>query len=347
MSDVGLWKGLFPATVLPLNEDFSIDEANLRGLVRFLLDVEGVSGLACNGHAGDAWSLTREERVRVVEIHVEEAGRKFPIIAGVSGQSTRDYVEQMRDAKDAGATAVLVTPPPLFKNVSMLGPDIPLTFFRDLSEAVDISIVVFQHPIVYGNNYYSPDTLAKLTEIKNVVAVKESVGDYRMYERDLAALLRAPRRISILTSSDVLLFPCFALGHSDGSLISLGTLMPHWMADMLAAFKRNDIERAREINSRLLDLVHMFYDATGVNNCAFIKEALHMLGVLDKPCVSRPPHRAFTDQDRAAIRRVLEGSGLMDFYQKRVTVVAGSGRQEFPARAPRPNDLGARTHSFG
>ncbi|MBT3352686.1 MAG: dihydrodipicolinate synthase family protein [Nitrospinaceae bacterium] len=314
MSVSNPWRGLFPATVLPCREDFSIDEEDLRILIRFLMGVRGVSGLACNGHAGDAWALTREERDLVTQIHVEEAGGQILVIAGVSGLCTRDYVEQMGDAKASGAAAVLVLPPPLFRGGSNRGPDEPVAFIRSLAEAVDIPIVLFQHMIGQGNNY-SAETMARLAEIEAVVAVKDAVGDYRLYEKDLIALLGAKRRISILNSSDVLLFPCGALGHNDGSLISLGTLMPHWMVELIEAFWRDDLSAARAVNDRVHPVVNMFYNTPGVNNAAFIKEALHMLGVLSRPCVIRPPHRTFDERDRAAIRSVLDESGLTEFYK--------------------------------
>ena len=78
MSGLNLWRGLFPATVLPFDEDYRIDQPELRALIRFLLDVRGVAGLACNGHAGDCWALTREERRQVIEVHVEEAEALLP-----------------------------------------------------------------------------------------------------------------------------------------------------------------------------------------------------------------------------------------------------------------------------
>ncbi|MFC1491289.1 dihydrodipicolinate synthase family protein [Nitrospinota bacterium] len=309
------WRGLFPATILPLKENYTIDEPELRVLIRFLMTVRGVNGLACNGHAGDCWSLTREERNRVTQIHMEETGGRLPIVCGVSGECTRDYIELMKDTKEAGASGVLVVPPPIFRNISVQGPEAPYTFFHSLAQAVDIPIIVFQHSVRRGN-HYSPETLAKLTEIENVVAVKEAVGDLKLYERDLVALRQAPRRISILASSDIMLFPCFALGHSVGSLISLGSLAPHWMVEMIEAFEQGNLVRAREIYERLFHLVDLFYNTPGVNNSAFIKEALYMLGVLSSPCISRPPHPTFTEKDREAIRRVLEESGLAAFYEK-------------------------------
>jgi 4-hydroxy-tetrahydrodipicolinate synthase len=312
--DANAWKGVFPATVLPLAANFEIDETDLRGLIRWLMMVKGVSGLACNGHAGDAWSLTRQERQRVTEIHVEEAAGRIPIICGISGNTTRDYIDSMADAKEAGADAVLVIPPPMFRGVSARGADQPFAFFSDLADAVDIPIIIFQHMISLGNNY-SPQTLAKLTEIDNIVAIKASTGDYKLYEQELLALRTAPRRISILASSDVLLFPYFSLGHWDGTLVSLASLAPHWIVDFVEAFARDDIVAARAIWEQLYPVVELFYKTLGINNSAFIKEALHLMGVLANPGRMRKPHPTFSDHDREAIRALLERAGLLALYR--------------------------------
>jgi 4-hydroxy-tetrahydrodipicolinate synthase len=309
------WHGLYPATILPFNGDYAIDVLELRRLLRFLAKVRGVNGFLCNGHAGDCWALSREERQRVIQIHVDEVNGDFPIISAIAGESTREVIEQMREAKEAGASAVLVMPPGIFRNVSILDPEMPYVFFKSLSEAVDIPMIVFQHPIFRGNNY-SPETLAKLTEIDNVVAIKETVWDIKLYERDLVALRRAPRRISILIANDTLLFPSFVFGHSDGALIGLGTLVPHWVVEMFEAVKKNDLSKARKINDQLYPIVELLYYTPGLNTYCAIKEALKMLGVLTKHCVPRAPLLALTEKNRLAISRALEESGLADFYAK-------------------------------
>jgi len=315
MSNTGMWRGLFPATVLPIDEDDSINESELRSIIRFLKTVRGVSGFACNGHAGDCWGITPEERRRIIEIHVEEAGGELPVIAGLTPECTREAVEMAMEAKDAGASAVLVMPPGIFRNISVQGPETPYAFFGELASAVDIPIIVFQHPIYRGNNYNAA-TLAKLTEIERIVAVKDAVWDLKLYERDLAALRSAPRRISILPANDTLLFPSFVLGDSDGALIGLGTLVPHWVVDMYEAVERGDIALGRDINNRLFPIVELFYHTPGLNAHAAIKEALFVLGILTKPCISRSPQRAITDREKESIRRVLNESGLVDFYKK-------------------------------
>ena len=309
------WQGLYPATVLPFHEDYSIDEMELRRLLRFLMKVQGVSGFLCNGHAGDCWSLTREERKQVIEIHVEEAGGHLPIIAAIGGESTREAIEQMREAKDAGASTVLVMPPGIFRNISVQGPEMPYSFFTSLAEAVDIPMIVFQHPIFRGNNY-SAETLAKLTEINNIVAIKETVWDIKLYERDLVALRQAPRRIPILTANDTLLLTSFVLGDSEGALIGLGSLTPHWVVEMFEAVKSNDLIKAREINDRLFPIVELLYYTPGLNTYSAIKEALYVLGMFTKPSIPRPPLQVLTKEYAEAVRHALRISGLEELYRK-------------------------------
>jgi 4-hydroxy-tetrahydrodipicolinate synthase len=309
------WQGLYPATVLPMNKNFSIDEPDLRRLIRFLKGIKGVSGLACNGHAGDCWAITPKERRRIIDIHIEEAAGKIPIIAGLTPECTREAIEGAKEAKAAGASAVLVMPPGIFRNIAVQGSDAPYAFFSEIANAVDIPIVIFQHP-VYRQNNYNAATLVKLTEIKNIVAVKDAVWDFKLYERDLMALLKAPRRISILVANDTFLYPSFCLGDSDGALIGFGTLAPHWMVDMYEAVKRGDLKRGQEINSRIFPIVELLYHTPGLNAHAAIKEALYMLGVLTKPCVSRSPQRAVTEKEKEILRNALAQSGLAEFYKK-------------------------------
>jgi len=309
------WGGLYPATVLPLDRNGRIDEPDLRRLIRFLKGIKGVSGLACNGHAGDCWGVTSRERRRIIEIHREEAGGKFPIIAGVTPECTREAIEGAKEAKAAGASAVLVMPPGIFRNISVQSSDAPYAFFSEIAGAVDIPIVVFQHPVFRQNNYNAA-TLARLTEIENIVAVKDAVWDLKLYERDLAALRQAPRRIAILTANDTLLYPSFCLGDSDGALIGFGTLAPHWMVDMYEAVKRGDLKRGQELNRRIFPIIELLYHTPGLNAHAAIKEALYMLGVLTKPCVSRSPQRAVTEKEKETLGRALKESGLAEFYGK-------------------------------
>src|SRR5258707_15633100 len=105
------FSGVMPANVLPFTSDLAIDEPAYRRHLRWLADTRGVTGLVVNGHAAEVSSLTREERRRALAIAVDEVGGRCPIVAGVYSDGTREAVEFARDAKEGGATGVLVFPP--------------------------------------------------------------------------------------------------------------------------------------------------------------------------------------------------------------------------------------------
>jgi 4-hydroxy-tetrahydrodipicolinate synthase len=307
-----VFSGLLPASVLPVDEQEQIDEAELRTLIRFLLSVQGVGGIVCNGHAGDVWALTRAQKRRVIEVHVDEARGRLPIIAGVDANSTREALELAADARDAGAAGVLVLPP---SGMRAPNHDVAVAYFEDLARGVDIAIIAFQYPKM-SPQAYAPTTLARLAEISNVVAVKDAAWDIKAFEADAVALKGAPRRVAHLNALDTMLLAGF-LFTTDGSLIGFGNLVPHWVLEMLDAMRRRDLDTARAVNDRLYPLVDVLYQTPGLPTHAAIKEALYMVGVLNKPSLSPRPTRALNDNDRAHLRQALEESGLAAFYAKR------------------------------
>src|SRR5437870_6199512 len=108
------FSGVMPANLLPFKADLSIDEPAYRGHLRWLADTSGVTAIVANGHAAEVASLGREERKRALAIAVDEVGGACPIVAGVYTDGTAEAVELARDARQAGATGILVFPPTLF-----------------------------------------------------------------------------------------------------------------------------------------------------------------------------------------------------------------------------------------
>jgi len=107
-------RGSLPASLCPFRPDFSIDEEAFADHVRWLVEASKGGGIVCNGHAGEVASLTRKERKRVVEVAVREAKGKAPVVAGVYSDSTPEAIELARDAEGAGASAILLFPPPVW-----------------------------------------------------------------------------------------------------------------------------------------------------------------------------------------------------------------------------------------
>ncbi|GAI04654.1 unnamed protein product, partial [marine sediment metagenome] len=228
--------------ITPFTEKGEVDIEGIVENVEFLTK-SGVHGIVVNGCTGEAVSLTREERTKVIRTSVNAAKGKVKIIAGTGVPTTRQVIELTEDAKSAGADTVLVITPFL---------EIPskeglFKHYETLAKTVDIPVIVYNIPQHTGVEI-DPQTLNKLAEIDNIVGVKDSSGNLSQF----AEMIRLTGdKISVLSGSDDLLFQSFLMGAS-GAIIALGNIAPKMTVDLYNAVKDGDIEKAKEIYYKLL-----------------------------------------------------------------------------------------------
>jgi 4-hydroxy-tetrahydrodipicolinate synthase len=302
------FSGAIPANLLPFDDDFSIDEPNYRRHLSWLAGTAGVQAIVCNGHAGEVSSLNQQERRRALRLALDEVGDRVAVITGIFTDNTLEAVEMAREAKADGASGLLVFPPTLFMWGAQLRPEMPLTHFQRISDATDLPIIVFEYPPASGIGY-QPDTLAALARIENVVAVKDWSNDMVTYERNLRALRRTGRPVALLSSYTMSLFASYVLG-ADGSISGMGSVTADLHVQLYSAVRRGDLETARRLNDRLDPLVRVFYAPPFVDMHNRMKEALALLGRIDKAVV-RPPLKRIGETERKQIRQALVKSGLM------------------------------------
>ena len=302
-----LFSGVIPANLLPFTPDYGIDEANYRRHLAWLADVPGVTAITVNGHAAEVSSLNRDERRHALAIALHEVGARLPLIAGIYTDSTYEAVELARDAKAEGARGLLIFPPTLFMWGAQLRPEMPYRHFATIAEAVDLPLVVFQYPPASGIGY-EPDTLVKLTEIPQVVAVKEWSNDMIAFERNLRAVRSTGRPVAILSSFTMSLFSSFVLG-ADGAISGMGSVAADLQAELFALVQRGELAAARQVNDRLEPLVRVFYAPPFVDMHNRMKEALALLGRIDRAIV-RPPLQPVSDAERLRISEALSHAGI-------------------------------------
>jgi 4-hydroxy-tetrahydrodipicolinate synthase len=303
------FSGVIPANLLPFTPDYDIDEVNYRRHLRWLADVPGVTAITVNGHAAEVSSLRRDERRRALAIALDEVGSELPLIAGIYTDNTFEAVELARDARSEGARGLLVFPPTLFMWGAQLRPEMPYRHFAMIAEAADLPLVVFQYPPSSGIGY-TPETLVKLTDIPQVVAVKEWSNDIIAFERNLRAIRSTGRPVAILSSFTVSLFSSFVLG-ADGAISGMGSVAADLQAELFAHVQRGDLEAARQVNDRLEPLVRVFYAPPFVDMHNRMKEALAVLGRIDRAVV-RPPLQPVSDAERSSISEALHRAGLLE-----------------------------------
>lgn len=306
-------KGLFPAPVIPLDDDLGLMErefiVHVQRLARAGADVGGV---VVNGHAGEVTTLDREERARVVRAAHEAAPTGFSVIAGVAALSTAEAIKLTQDAKDAGADAALVFPP--FDYFPRRGAartvEAPFRFFSSIAEEVDLPLVVFQYPLWTGISY-TTETLVRLCEIDSVVGIKNAVWDVSSYIEQYDALRG---RVAILAACDgPELLPMLAYG-GDGALIGVSNVGTALWAEFVTSCVENKVDSVRDLFfERLVPVAHALFGNIHIGAKSFnalTKEALVQQGLFSTSRV-RPPELDVTDEDRKSVNEALTKAGLL------------------------------------
>jgi 4-hydroxy-tetrahydrodipicolinate synthase len=301
------FSGIMPANILPFRADFTIDEPAYRRHLRWLVDTPGVTGIVANGHAAEVSSLSREERKRALAVAVDEIAGRCPVVAGVYTDGTQEAVELARDAKGLGAAGVLVFPPTPFMWGAQLKPEMAVRHFSEIADRSNLPIIVFEYPPVSGIGY-APETLARLAQIPQVVAVKDWSNDIVAFEQNLRALRASGRPVAMLSSFTMSLMASFLLG-ADGAISGMGSVAADLQAQLFEACQKGDVDGARRINDRLDPLVRAFYAPPFVDMHNRMKEALVLLGRIPAAHV-RPPLTPVNPAERDAIREALVEAGL-------------------------------------
>jgi 4-hydroxy-tetrahydrodipicolinate synthase len=302
------FSGVIPANLLPFRDDLSIDEPNYRRHLRWLADTPGVTAIVANGHAAEVSSLDRAERRRALEIALDEVGDKTPVITGIYTDGTLEAVDMAREAKAVGAAGALVFPPTPFMWGAQLRPEMVVAHFTAIADAVDLPLIVFEYPPASGIGY-SPETLAQLAMIPTVAGVKDWSNDMVAFERNLRALRGTGRPVAMLSSYTMSLLGSFLLG-ADGAISGMGSVAADMQAEMFSAVQRKELDAARALHDRLEPLVRAFYAPPFVDMHNRMKEALALLGRIDRAVV-RPPLKRIEQREREQIRQALTASGLL------------------------------------
>ena len=239
------WTGVGTALVTPFTKSGELDEAGVRRLARRQID-GGVHFLVPCGTTGETPTLSEAERRRVVELVVEEANGRVPVMAGAGGYDTREVVHAAREMQKAGANGLLSVTPYYNKPT----PEGLFQHFSAIADATDLPIVLYNVPGRTGCNMEAP-TVARLATIPHIVGVKEASGNIQQ----MAEILRAvPSTFQVLSGDDAITIPLMAIG-GRGIISVASNSIPAEMAQMVEAAERGDYQAARALHHRLLPLL--------------------------------------------------------------------------------------------
>jgi 4-hydroxy-tetrahydrodipicolinate synthase len=292
----GKLEGIVAPMATALTESLRIDEEMTRRLVDFLID-GGVDGLFPLGTSGEFALLDREERKLVIQTVVDQANGRVPVLAGVSDPSLSNVVRYAKDAKDAGADAIVATPPYYFTT----GEEGLYEHFETIAGQGELPLFVYNIP-EWTHLFVPPAVVERLADKRLIVGMKYT-------EYNLLNLLRfikvARERISILTGSDAMAFTNLEFG-GNGGVIGVANVAPRLASSIFDEFKRGNIEAARKSQAKLLPVI----EAIGVGRFpAGLKEAMRMIGM---PVGSvRKPLQPLTSVEGETVAGFLREAGLL------------------------------------
>ncbi len=300
--------GVVAAPVTPFKSDYTIDRRALGENTRFLAKQPGIRGVLVNGLAAEVTSLTRKERVDLIEWTRAEVAADYLVISCVAAQSTQEAVEMAVEAEKAGADVLLVTAPSLFARGGAADAEAPVEFFKAVAGAAKAPVLVFQHQAASGLSY-PEKILAKICSLPNVAGIKSTVWDQEIYEREWRALKALPKPPLVLSGNDTLLLGNFAFG-ADGAILGIAHLLPGPIVEIFERARSGDLAKARETYLRILPLVHAVYQPPAFRYYSRMKEAMVLTGMLPGATV-RPPLVPASEDERAALRKALQAAGLL------------------------------------
>ncbi len=288
--------GVGTALVTPFTKTGELDEVAVRRLARRQIDA-GIHFLCPCGTTGENPTLTDAERLRVVEIVVEESKGKVPVLAGAGGYDTKELIHIAGEMARRGVAGFLSVTP-YYNKPTQEG---LYQHYRAFAESTPLPIVVYNVPGRTGVNV-EPATVARLSQIPNIVGVKEASGNVGQMA-DILNLV--PKEFLVLSGDDSLTLPLMAIG-GRGIISVAGNEIPAEMAEMVEAAERNDFAAARAIHARIQPLLAINFVES---NPQPVKFAMAAMGQLEEtfrlPMV--PPSAASKDK----INGVLKGLSLL------------------------------------
>lgn len=283
-------KGIIVAMLTPMFSDESINEKELRNQVNRFVN-SGIHGIFCLGTNGEFYALSYEEKLKVMEVVIDENKGRVPVYAGTGCVSTRETIKLTKKAKEMGADAVsVVCPYYAASDQKML-----YKHFKDIALAVDIPIIMYNIPPRTGVNL-DVETVKKLSKIDNIVGIKDSSGNF---DNILKYIEATPDDFAVLSGNDSLILWNLLAG-GKGGITGCANIVPRELVAIYERFLAGDIEGAKKAQSSIRPIREVFKMG---NPNSIIKRATELMGHEVGPC--RAPFNIDDPKVDAALKDVL------------------------------------------
>jgi 4-hydroxy-tetrahydrodipicolinate synthase len=289
-------RGCGTALVTPFRKDSSVDEAALRRLVQFQLR-EGIDFLVPCGTTGETPALEHSEYLGVIRVVMEEAGGKVPIVVGVGGNHTKKVCELAAEVGGLGVQGILSVAP-YYNKPTQEG---LYQHFKAIAESTDLPVILYNVPGRTASNI-EPATVGRLSQISNIIAIKEASGSI---VQQMEVLNAVQPGFLVLSGDDTFTFPLMALG-GKGVICTTSNQIPAQMTRLTHLLLEGQYDEARQLHFHLLPLMQANFLET---NPIPIKAGLAMMGMIEE--VYRLPMVPIKPENRAKLEKVLAAQGLL------------------------------------
>ena len=293
-------RGCGTALITPFKTDQSLDERRLRELVEWQVK-SGIGFLVPCGTTGETPTLSKEEWLRVVDITIEVAAGRVPIVAGATSNCTADAVEKARELDRRKGVDAILTASPYYNKPTQEG---QYQHFKAIAEAVDKPLVLYSVAGRTGVNI-EPPTLGRLAKIPNIIAVKEASGNISQIAE---VFNHVPDTFLVFSGDDAITLPVISLG-GVGIISVVSNEIPREMSDLTNAALRNDWDKAREIHRKFMPLMQANFIES---NPMPVKAVLAMMGRIEESY--RLPMVPVKPETRSKLEKIASQVGLLNIH---------------------------------
>ena len=290
-----MFSGSMVALVTPF-KDGKVDWESLEGLVEFHI-TNGTHGIVPCGTTGESATLTHQEHDAVIVAVIKAVKKRVPVIAGTGSNSTEEAIRLTREAEKAGADGALLISP-YYNRPTQEG---IYQHYKKVAESVGIPLIVYNIPGRTGSKI-EPETLARLSDIKNVAGVKEATGSV---DQAIDVLRLCGDQLAVYSGEDSLTFSLMALG-GKGVISTVANIVPKEMSELAQACLKGDWEKGRSLQLKLVPLIRAVFIET---NPIPVKTALSLIGKCRADL--RLPMTPMAEPNLKKLRQTLADFGLI------------------------------------
>ncbi len=287
--------------VTPFTKQGAVDFRRAAALAKWLVDTDRADSVIVSGTTGEFHALSFDERVRLFETIVQAVGKKTPVIAGTGAASTADAVRLTQAAEKAGVDMAMVVCP-YYCKPTQAG---ILAHYRAVAAATKLPIMLYNIPLFTGSNI-EPETLKKLTKIKNIVAIKEESGLNPM--QTTRYLMAVPKGFRVYVGDDTMVLPILVQGGA-GVVSGGAQICGKDMRALVDAIVAGDLDTARALHRKTFPLFEAFYQNGRINPIPILRAGIGLAGMPVGD--ARGPLDTATKPEVAALRAVMKARGYL------------------------------------